>query len=168
MEQVHRQRVVSLIGHVFQLTYATILDTLIQEEKVNRCNGCAIQHPSQRQHSCLMMDSEDVWFYFRDDAVGKMNLNDVLKVAGSVCNSLGFKLGKSWEAYVNDLAKMPWTSLYLTSWNLKDSSRLLKRSNYKIEFCMLFMMVLTVSSGKISVKESIRRTMTSMKFNVLK
>ena len=85
VEQVHRERAVSLIGHVFQLTYATILDALIQEEKVTRCNGCAIQHPSQRQHSCLIMDSEDAWFYFRDDAVEKMNLNDVLKITGSVC-----------------------------------------------------------------------------------
>ena len=59
VEQVHRQRAVSLIGHVFQLTYAAILDALIQEEKITRCNGCAVQHPSQRQHSCLMMDSED-------------------------------------------------------------------------------------------------------------
>ena len=66
-----------------------------------------------------MIDSEDAWFYFGDDALEKMNLNDVLKIAGSVCNSLGFKLGKSWEAYVNDLAKMPWTSLYLTSLELE-------------------------------------------------
>lgn len=44
-----------------------------------------------------------------------MNLNDDLKIAGSVCNTLGFKLGKSLEAYASDLAKMPWTSLYLTS-----------------------------------------------------
>ena len=119
VEQVHRQRAVSLISHVFQLTYATILDARIQEERVTRCHSCAIQHPSQRQHSCLMMDSEDAWFYFRNDAVEKMNRNDVLKIAGSVCNTLGFKLGKSWEVYVSDLAKMPWTSLYLTSLELE-------------------------------------------------
>lgn len=76
-----------------------MLDALIQEEKVNRCNGCAIQHPIQRQHSYLMMNSEGAWFYFRDDAVEKVNLNDVLKIAGGVCNALGFVLGKSWEAY---------------------------------------------------------------------
>jgi len=114
VEQVHQQRAVCLIGHVFQLTHATIPDALIQE-KVPRCNGCTIQHPSQRQYSCLLMDSEDAWFYFRDIVVEKMNLNDDLKIAGSVCNTLGFKLGKSLEAYASDLAKMPWTSLYLTS-----------------------------------------------------
>ena len=31
---------------------------LIQEEKVNRCNACAIQHPIQNQHSYLMMDND--------------------------------------------------------------------------------------------------------------
>ena len=55
VEKVQRQRVASLIGHVFQLTYAATVDKLIQEEKLNRCHGCAIQHPSQNQHSCLMM-----------------------------------------------------------------------------------------------------------------
>ena len=42
VEQVHRQRVVSLIGHVFQLTYAAMLDALIQDEKVNHCNGYGV------------------------------------------------------------------------------------------------------------------------------
>ena len=28
------------------------------------CHGCATQHLSQRHHSCLMMDSEDVWMYY--------------------------------------------------------------------------------------------------------
>ena len=48
-----------------------------------------------------------------------MNLNDVLKIAESVYNTLGVKLGKSWEAYVSELAKTPWTSLYLTSLELE-------------------------------------------------
>ena len=63
VEKIQRQKIASLIGHVFQLTYAAMFDTLIQEEKLNRCNGCAIQHPSQRKHSCLMMDNEEVWMY---------------------------------------------------------------------------------------------------------
>ena len=33
MEQVLRHRTTSLIGHVFELTYAPMLDILIQEEK---------------------------------------------------------------------------------------------------------------------------------------
>ena len=54
VEQIQRRKIASIIGHVFQLTYAAMFDTLIQEEKLNRCHGCAIQHPSQSQHSCLI------------------------------------------------------------------------------------------------------------------
>ena len=34
------------VRHVFQLTYAAMVDKLIQQEKLNRCNDCVIQHPS--------------------------------------------------------------------------------------------------------------------------
>ena len=45
------------MGQYFQVVlYAAFFDKLVQEEKVSRCRGCTIQHPSQRQHSCLMLD----------------------------------------------------------------------------------------------------------------
>ena len=68
VEQIQRKKVATIIGHVFHLTYASFFDKLVQEEKVSRCHGCAIHHPSQRQHSCLMMDTEDAWFYYHDAA----------------------------------------------------------------------------------------------------
>ena len=57
VEQVQRQRIVSLIGHMF---------------KLNRCYGFAIQHPNQRQHSRLIMDKDDSWLYYREDVVEKL------------------------------------------------------------------------------------------------
>ena len=36
VEQVQRQRIASLIGHMFQLTYAKMVDEPIQEEELNR------------------------------------------------------------------------------------------------------------------------------------
>ena len=115
VEQVQRQRIASLIGHIFQLTYANMVDELIQEEKLNRCHGCAIQHPSQRQHSCLIMDEEDSWLYYREDVVEKIDLNAVLNNVESVCKALGFKLSQSWKMNVSELPKMPWTSIFLAS-----------------------------------------------------
>ena len=47
--------------------------------------------------------------------VEKIALNAVLNNVESVCNALGFKLGQSWEMYVSELPKMPWTSVFLTS-----------------------------------------------------
>ena len=49
-----------------------MVDELIQDEKLNRCYGCANQHPNQRQHSCIMMDKDDSWLYYREYVVGKL------------------------------------------------------------------------------------------------
>ena len=118
VEQIQRKKVATIIGHVFQLTYAAFFDKLVQEEKVNRCHGCTIQHPSQRQHSCLMFDTEDAWFYYHDEAREQIDLAVVMKTVESVCNALGLKLGQTWESYLTELPKLPWTSLYLTSLEL--------------------------------------------------
>ena len=87
VEQVQRQRIAGLIGHTFQLTYANMPDELIQEEKLNRCHGCAIQHPSQRRHSFVMMGKEDSWLYYREDVVEKIDLNAVPNKVESVCQA---------------------------------------------------------------------------------
>ena len=140
VENVQRQRVASLIGHVFQLTYAATVDKLIQEEKLNRCHGCAIQHPSQNQHSCLMMDNDDAWMYYHDEVEEQFDLNVILKTAESVCSALGFKLGKTWEAYVTELPKLPWTSIYLTSLELEDygTSHACYRVHLTLKKCFFF------------------------------
>ena len=111
VEKVQRQRIASFISYVFQLTYADMVDKLIQQEKLT-------QQLSQNQHSCLMMDNDDAWMYYHDEAAEQIDLNSVLNATESICSALGFKLGKSWEAYANELLKMPWTSIYLASLEL--------------------------------------------------
>jgi len=120
VEKIQRKKVAAIIGHVFQLTYAAFFDKLVQEEKVSRCHGCTIQHPSQRQHSCLMLDTEDAWFYYHDVAREQIDLAVVMKTVKSVCSTLGLKLGQTWESYLTELPKLPWTSLYLTSLELEN------------------------------------------------
>ena len=63
VQHIQQQRIVSLIALVFPLAYAVMVDSLVHEEKLRSCHGCAIQHPSQRQHSYLMMDGEDAWIF---------------------------------------------------------------------------------------------------------
>ena len=123
VQHIQRQQIVSLIAHVFRLAYAAMVDSLVHEEKMRNWQGCAIQHPSQRQHSCLMMDGEDVWMYYYDDVEEKIDLSLVLKTAESVCSALGIKLGKSWEAYATELPKFPWTNLYITSLEFEGLTR---------------------------------------------
>ena len=119
VEQIQRKRIASIISHVFELTYAAFCDKLIHEEKVNHCNGCATHHPSQREHSCLMMDSEDAWTYYHDDARVKIDLAALKKTIESLCSDLGFALGQTWERYLTELPKFPWTTIYLTSLELE-------------------------------------------------
>ena len=108
-------RVASIIGHAFKLTCAAICDKLLQEAKVNHCNGCAIQHPSQREHSCPLIDSENAWTYYHDQARVKTALDNEKKPDESVFTDLGFTLGQTWQSYLTDLLKFPWTRIYLTS-----------------------------------------------------
>ena len=114
VEQIQRKKLATIIVHVFQLTYAAVFDELIHQEKVNRCHGCKIHHPNRREHSCLMLDSEDAWFYYHDEAREQIDLAVVMKTVKSVCSALGLKLGQTWESYLTELPKLPWTSLYLT------------------------------------------------------
>ena len=118
--QIQRKKLATIIGHVFQLTYAAYCDKLVQEEKVNRCHGCTIQHPSQRQHSCVTLDTEDAWFYYHDVGREQIDLAVVMKTVQSVCSTLGLKLGQTWESYLTELPKLPWTSVYLTSLELEN------------------------------------------------
>ena len=46
MEKLQRQKIASFIGHVFQLTYAALIDKLIWQEKLDRISGCA-KRPSK-------------------------------------------------------------------------------------------------------------------------
>ena len=118
--QIQRKKLATIIGHVFQLTYAAYCDKLVQEETVNRCHGCTIQHPSQRQHSCVTLDTEDAWFYYHDVGREQIDLAVVMKTVQSVCSTLGLKLGQTWESYLTELPKLPWTSVYLTSLELEN------------------------------------------------
>lgn len=57
---------VLFVGQVSKLSYAAPLDLLTYEEKVNHCTGYNAHYPSQKVHSCHMMDSEPEWIpYFQ-------------------------------------------------------------------------------------------------------
>ena len=62
-----------------------------------------------------MLDIEDAWFYYHDEARKKIDLAMVMQTVESVCSTLGLKFGQTWERYVTEFPKLPWTSLYLTS-----------------------------------------------------
>lgn len=135
---------------VFQLTYAALVDKLIQQEKLNHCDGRAIQHPSQNPTSCLMMDNDDAWMYYHDGVVEQIDLNSMVNATESICSAVGFKLGKSWEAYVTELHAKYCRGPVFTSllWNLMLSSRVMI---FKAVFYTLYTTDQMDSNGRISV-----------------
>ena len=143
VEQIQRKKVATIIGHVFQLTYAAVYDKLVQEEKASRCHGCTIQHPSQRQHSYLMFDTEDAWFYYHDVVLEQLDLVLVIKTVESVCSTLGLKFGQTWESYLTELLKLPWTSLHLTSLELENYDE-----DMKVKECVLY----ALYNGRFGIK----------------
>ena len=102
-------------------TFAAFFEKLVQEEKVSLCHGYTVQHPSQRQHSCLMLDIEGAWFYHHDVAREQIDLTVVMKAMESVCSILWLKLGQTWESYQMELQpKLALGPVYISLlWNLK-------------------------------------------------
>ena len=120
-DQVSPQLTAFLVEHVFQLTFAALCDGIIQQEKVSCCNGCAFGHPSQTEHSCLMIDQEEAWFLYFDQA-----LAHVMTATVNVCSTLGFILSDDWEGYdLTSLPELPRTTVYLTSSELKNSGNIM-------------------------------------------
>ena len=48
-----------------------------------------------------------------------MDLNIVMKTVESVCNTLGLKLGHTWESYLTEMPKLPWPTIFLTSFEIE-------------------------------------------------
>ena len=78
----HRQKI---IEERLIKCYAEQIASVINQLVVENCNGCIIDHPSQRQHSCLMMESDERLSMYFDDALLKVS---EAKVMENFMNSL--------------------------------------------------------------------------------
>ena len=77
----HRQR---LIEEKLLKCYTDEVASKICKFVLLNCNGCRIDHPSQRQHECLIMEAEEkMWVYFDCalDAVSKATIAEVFMVS---------------------------------------------------------------------------------------
>ena len=72
----------------------------------------------------LVKDSTLAWCWILKThgsiAREQIDLGMVMQTVESVCSTLGLKLGQTWESYLTELPKLPWTSLYLTSLELEN------------------------------------------------
>ena len=72
----HRQ---SLIQEKLLKCYAEEIACAISVLVVENCNGCIIDHPSQRQHPCLMMENEERLSMYFDIACSRVSEASVME-----------------------------------------------------------------------------------------
>ena len=72
----HRQKI---IQEKLIKCYAEEIASVINQLLVENCNGCIIDHPSQRQHPCLMMESDERLSLYFDDALSKVSEASVME-----------------------------------------------------------------------------------------
>ena len=117
----HRQ---SLIQEKLLKCYAEEIACVISILVVENCNGCIIDHPSQRQHPCLMMENDEkllLYFYIAFSNVSEANVME------KFMNSLG-----DIKPTVNGLELLKytcndWRTLFCTN-----DRRLLKQETLKL------------------------------------
>ena len=66
----HRQKI---IEERLIKCYAEEIVPVINQLVVENCNGCILDHPSQRQHPCLMMESDERLSLYFDGALSKVS-----------------------------------------------------------------------------------------------
>ena len=72
----HRQ---SLIQEKLLKCYAEEIACAISVLVVENCNGCIIDHPSQRQHPCLMMENDEKLLLYFDIAFSRVSEASVME-----------------------------------------------------------------------------------------
>ena len=73
---IHRQKI---IQEKLIKCYAEEIASVINQLVVENCNGCIIDHPSQRLHTCLMMESDERLSLYFDDALSKVSEASVME-----------------------------------------------------------------------------------------
>lgn len=114
VEVTERGFLLEMISQILQLSYVSCCDKAIWNAINADCEGCAIQHPSQKEHKCIMMDEEEAWNYYYEEAIQVVDSNRVWTLVENVCDMLDIRIHRSWYSYVPELYKLPWTTAYLS------------------------------------------------------
>ena len=112
----HRQKI---IEERLIKCYAEEIASVIKQLVVENCNGCIIDHPSQRQHPCLMMESDERLSMYFDDALSKISEARVMENFMNSLNDL--------KPRVNGLELLKYTCYDWRSVFYANERRLLKK-----------------------------------------
>lgn len=77
-----------MMYQMYMLGFSRKVLEKIKELTQQHCYGCEVDHPSQTQHSCLMLSEMEHFFLYRKDAFKSVLQNDIMYVwEESICLS---------------------------------------------------------------------------------
>jgi hypothetical protein len=108
-----------LLSSILQLSYACLCNEALWNSV--ECEGCEFNWPSQKDHLCLILADEpdDVWFYYFDEAIQRVQSSRVWRLAKEVAFMLEIEIHPSWMSYIPELFKLPRTTVYLTYYQIE-------------------------------------------------
>ena len=116
----HRQKI---IEERLIKCYAEEIASVINQLVVENCNGCIIDHPSQIQHPCLMMESDERLSMYFDDALSKISEARVMENFMNSLNDI--------KPRVNGLELLKYTCYDWRTVFCSNERRLLKQETLK-------------------------------------
>ena len=99
--------------------YAEMINAIAEKLREDRCNGCLINHPSQRPHSCLIISQGEAWNEFQDEAQQNIDPQEIISMTSEI---IGCPLTSSWLKYVEALKKIAWWDHFATFRNMYRST----------------------------------------------
>ena len=84
VDMAERAFLVELITTILKLSYTSCCEEFVWKTVNSSCEGCQLKLPSQSDHLCVMMEEEQAWNLFYDDAMQLVETNRVWELATSV------------------------------------------------------------------------------------
>ena len=105
-------------------SYAKEIASAISQLVVENCNGCIIDHPSQTQHECLMMERDEQLCMYFDDALSKISEAKVMEAFTESLNDI--------KPRVNGLEMLKYTCCDWRVVFCADQRQILKQETFKL------------------------------------
>ena len=91
--------------NLMNVIFSQCIDLRAQQLRKEKCCGCEIDHPSQRQHDCLMMSDEEAWITYGLEAIEHVLQKEILQkqftqprqIMSSLLTNTYFNTSKNWK-----------------------------------------------------------------------
>ena len=102
------------IAYIIQEEFAKEMDGLVHEELRRCCEACQIDDPIERLHKCKMMEEEEIWACYFEEAKASIDIERFWKrIRREVLRRLGLILVESWMNFMFHLLLMDETNAFL-------------------------------------------------------